>query len=104
MQTEATFSARATTLVEAAEEQRQESAHVSAQLHATIESMPDAVVIGTADRITLANRAAVDWFGLELGEVNGAADLVTRIEARAADTGEAIEPADAPFARAIRGE
>ncbi|HWJ22674.1 MAG TPA: PAS domain-containing protein [Gemmatimonadaceae bacterium] len=78
----------------------------AAELAAVIRSMPDAVYIGTADGITIANEAALAQLGYErledLGRPVGtlAAEVHTRDEA----TGEVIPGDRQAFSRALRGE
>ena len=78
----------------------------AAELAAVIRSMPDAVYIGTADGITIANDTALAQLGYrrleDLGRPVGtlAAEIQTRDEA----TGEVIPGDRQAFSRALRGE
>jgi PAS domain S-box-containing protein len=78
----------------------------TAELAAVIRSMPDAVYIGTANGISIANDAARDQLGyrstaeLERPVEVLAAELIARDET----TGAVIPAEERPFARALRGE
>jgi PAS domain S-box-containing protein len=77
-----------------------------AELHATLESISDAVYIGNAEGITLANQAALDQLGFTSKEElnRGIETLAAEINTRDAATGEALQPEQQPFARAFAGE
>jgi PAS domain S-box-containing protein len=78
----------------------------AAELRATLEAIPDAVMIGTRGGLTLANEAALALFGLgSVGELNAAqAGLQEHVRSRDAATGEPIALEEQPFARALAGE
>lgn len=78
----------------------------AARLHATLKSMGDAVYIGDASGITLANQPALDQLGYsnyeELNRNIGA--LSVEIQTRDALTNEVIPPEEQAFAQALTGE
>ena len=77
----------------------------AAELAAVIESIPDAVFVGDADGIRMANRAGLALLGVDSPaeiEAQGEA-LVGRFEVRRA-TGEILPRESQPFARALSGE
>ena len=78
----------------------------AAELRATLEGIPDAVLIGTREGLSLANEAALALFGVgSVEELNAAhASLVDRIRSRDPLTGEPVPLAEQPFARALAGE
>ena len=78
----------------------------TAELVAVIESMPDGVIIGNADGVTLANRHALDMLGVKTIEDLRAPSpvLVASSKGRDAATGMPFAPGESPFARALRGE
>ncbi len=95
--------ARAEVALQKSEEKyRKEAAH----LQATLKSMNDAVYIGDAFGITLANQAALDQLGYstyeELNKNIGI--LAKEIETRDAISQEVITAGQQAFARALRGE
>ena len=77
-----------------------------AELRAVVESMSDAVYIGTAEGITLANPAALDQLGFATREElnRGVATLAEEIRTRDAGTGERIPVEREAFSRALGGE
>jgi PAS domain S-box-containing protein len=85
---------------------RAEAAHGAAALSAVIESLPEAVYIGTSDGFTVAKAAALAETRCEsLDELNGRRDsLEAELQLRDAATGAPLGPAERPFARALRGE
>ncbi|HEV2735743.1 MAG TPA: PAS domain S-box protein, partial [Longimicrobiaceae bacterium] len=78
----------------------------AAELRATLEGIPDAVLIGTREGLSLANEAALALFGVgSVEELNAAhASLEDRIRSRDPLTGEPVPLAEQPFARALAGE
>ncbi len=78
----------------------------AAELRAVLESMPDAVYIGNADGITLANQPALDQLGFtsreELNRQVGT--LAEEIRTRDLETGESIPAEGQAFMRAFGGE
>ena len=78
----------------------------AAELRAILESMPDAVYIGSVDGITLANQPALDQLGFssheELNRHIGT--LADEIQTRDAETGAPISAERQAFARALGGE
>jgi PAS domain S-box-containing protein len=78
----------------------------AAELSAVLESMPDAVYIGTAEGITLANQPALDQLGFSTREDlnRHVATLAEEIQTRDAETGKLITLEDQAFTRAFRGE
>ena len=78
----------------------------AAELRAVLESMPDAVYIGTAEGITLANQPALDQLGFRSrDELNRhVKTLAEEIQTRDAATGHFIPVENQAFMRAFRGE
>jgi PAS domain S-box-containing protein len=78
----------------------------AAELSAVLESMPDAVYIGTSEGITLANQRALDQLGFESREElnRNIAVLAAEIDTRDYHTGAFIPPEQQVYARALRGE
>jgi PAS domain S-box-containing protein len=72
-------------------------------LTAVFESMPDAVYVGGADAITLANREALHQLGFSSpAELRrGAAVLAAEVHSRDPDTGRRLAPDEEPFLRAL---
>jgi signal transduction histidine kinase/putative methionine-R-sulfoxide reductase with GAF domain len=78
----------------------------AAEQAAILESIPDAVLVGDADGITMANGAALALLGVRtVDEINQhARELEGLFRIRRADTGEPVPAAERSFARALRGE
>jgi PAS domain S-box-containing protein len=78
----------------------------AAELHAVLESMPDAVYIGGEKGITLANQPALDQLGFATREDlnRHIGTLAQEIQTRDAETGAPIALEDQAFTRAFRGE
>ena len=78
----------------------------AAELSAVMESMPDAVYIGSLDGIYLANGAALDQLGFtSFDELRrNIAVLAHELHTRDAATGAVIPGSEQAFARALRGE
>ncbi|HEX3159631.1 MAG TPA: ATP-binding protein, partial [Gemmatimonadaceae bacterium] len=78
----------------------------AAELWAVLESMSDAVYIGTAEGITLANQQALDQLGFATREEldRHIGTLAEEIQTRDAETGEWIPAERQAFARALAGE
>lgn len=78
----------------------------AAELEAVLESMPDAVYIGSSDGITLANQVALDQLGFSSREElqRNIAVLSQEIETRDATTGTFIPAKEQAFSRAFNGE
>jgi PAS domain S-box-containing protein len=77
----------------------------AAELEATVSAMTEAVTVCDAGgRIRLANRAALDTFGVDtIAELLRISTLDERIHLRHT-SGEPVEAAERPLARALRGE
>ena len=77
-----------------------------ARLQLILQSMSEAVYVGGADGISLANPAALDQLGYQsLDELNrDIGTLANEIQTRDYRTGEAIPAEDQPFSRALAGE
>ncbi|HEX7840608.1 MAG TPA: PAS domain S-box protein [Kofleriaceae bacterium] len=86
---------------------RAEASKRAAELDTFIEAIPSPVFLGTADRLSNANRAGLDLLGLtsrtELGRL-GAAELGSRIQLRDPVTGVPVPHGDSAFGRALGGE
>lgn len=78
----------------------------AAQLRAVLRSIPDAIYVGTADGIKVANEPALTMLGFSsLEELNrGVAELAERIQTRYVDSGEFINPEDQGYSRALQGQ
>jgi PAS domain-containing protein len=78
----------------------------AAELRAVLESMNDAVYIGTEDGMTLVNDAAVTQLGFaSRKELEQSVDTLARIiDTRDADTGLPLGEEDQPFTHALHGE
>jgi PAS domain S-box-containing protein len=78
----------------------------AAEIRAVLESMPDAVYIGTADGITLANQSALDQLGFSSrDDLNRhVAMLAEEIQTREVETGAFIPVEKQAFMRAFGGE
>jgi signal transduction histidine kinase len=78
----------------------------AAELTAIIEAIPDAVLVGDAGGISIANHAALSILGVQsVDEVNRSSrDLSGAFQIRRAETGTPLSAAERPFARALRGE
>ncbi|ATB43875.1 PAS domain-containing sensor histidine kinase [Cystobacter fuscus] len=84
----------------------QELARNAAILEAVIQSIPDALYVGDASGIRLANTPALQMLGFEsLEELNQhVAVLGQRLQNRSAEDGHRLTPEEEPFMRAIRGQ
>ncbi|HET9684422.1 MAG TPA: PAS domain-containing protein [Gemmatimonadaceae bacterium] len=78
----------------------------AAELRAVLESMTDAVYIGTEEGMTLVNDAAVAQLGFSGRDdlERSVRELVEEIDTRDPKTGRRISAEDQPFSRALRGE
>lgn len=78
----------------------------SARMQATLKSIGDAVYIGDASGITLANQPALDQLGYSSYEdlKRNISTLSAEIQTRNAETNEVISPEKQAFARALTGE
>ncbi|HEX5970840.1 MAG TPA: PAS domain-containing protein, partial [Gemmatimonadaceae bacterium] len=78
----------------------------AAELRAVLESMNDAVYIGTEDGMTLVNDAAVTQLGFaSRKDLEQSVDALARlIDTRDADTGLPLGEEDQPFTHALHGE
>lgn len=78
----------------------------AAELRAVLESIPDAVYIGGAEGITLANQPALDQLGFSTQEElnRGVGTLAEEIRTRDARDGTPITVEAQPFTRALGGE
>jgi PAS domain S-box-containing protein len=87
----------------ASEEQNRNEA---ARLRSILKSISDAVYIGDASGITLANQPALDQLGYEsYDDLNRhIGELSVEIQTRDAETNEIISPEQQAFARALAGE
>lgn len=79
--------------------------HSAAELQAILRSIPDAIYVGTADGIKLANEPALTMLGFQsLDELNrGVAELAERIQTRYVDSGRFIPAEDQGYSHALRG-
>jgi PAS domain S-box-containing protein len=77
-----------------------------AELHAMLESISDAVYIGNAEGITLANQRALDQLGFTTREeLNRQIEiLAAETNIRDTETGEVIPAEQQPFSRALAGD
>ena len=85
---------------------RTDAAHGAAALSAVIESIPEAVYIGTLDGFTVVNAAALAEMRCEsIDALNRDRGLLsTELQIREAGSGAPLDPPQRPFARALRGE
>lgn len=93
-------------LYEAEQRMRVEAEQRLAELTAIIESMPDAVYIGTAAGITRSNSQALQMLGFDsLADLRRNVDvLADAIQVRDARTGELIPVHEQVFSRALEGQ
>ncbi len=84
----------------------QQAERRAAEMRAILESMPDAVYIGAADGISIANQPALDQLGFSSAEElnRHVATLAEEIQTRDFETGVFIPLEDQAFTRAFRGE
>ncbi|MFE8600143.1 PAS domain-containing protein [Archangium violaceum] len=84
----------------------QEVARNTAILEAILQSIPDALYVGDATGIRLANTPALEMLGFQsLGELNQhVATLGERLQNRSAEDGHRLAPEEEPFMRAFRGQ
>ncbi|HEX8378555.1 MAG TPA: PAS domain-containing protein, partial [Pedobacter sp.] len=77
-----------------------------AELHAMLESISDAVYIGNAEGIGVANQAALDQLGFTSSEElnRSIPTLAAEINTRDAATGEPLPADQQPFSRALTGD
>ncbi|MFL5347492.1 MAG: ATP-binding protein [Hyalangium sp.] len=78
-------------------------AHHAARLEAILESIPDAVYVGDAERITHANAPARELLGGDLTGISPL-ELGERLQCSDPQTGQRLSRDAEPFARALRGE
>ena len=85
---------------------RAEAIQGAAELSAVIRSIPEAVYIGNASELTVVNIAALTETRSEsLENLNqNMSEILGELQMRDAKTGEAMDPEQRPFARALRGE
>ncbi|WNG45863.1 PAS domain-containing protein [Archangium minus] len=78
----------------------------TAILEAIIQSIPDALYVGDATGIRIANTPALEMLGFEsLEELNQhVATLGERLQNRSAEDGHRLTPEEEPFMRAFRGQ
>ncbi|QDV36527.1 PAS domain S-box protein [Tautonia plasticadhaerens] len=78
----------------------------AAELDAVIDSIPDAVYVGTAEGMTKCNANALEMLGFTSPADlrRGIADLMGEISVRWPGSGEPLKPEELQFARALRGE
>ena len=83
-----------------------DTARREAELHAVLQSMSDAVYIGTSEGVTIANQAALEQLGFDSRvELMRPVNVLAReVVARDAATGQPLPPERRPFARALAGE
>lgn len=87
------------------ERTRRISQFQAAELHAIIESLPDAVLVATKEAVVLCNSSALRMLGVEsLEDLPEDARRGLPFPYRWAATGLPILPEDAPLARALKGE
>lgn len=81
------------------------STFASAELRAILQSIPEALYVGTADGIQLANEPALTMLGFKTAEeLNRAVgELAERIQTRYVDSGEVISAEDQGFSHALQG-
>lgn len=81
-------------------------ARTTAELRAIFESIPDAVYVGTADGIKMANEAALTMLGFRtVDELNrGVGELAERIQTRYFGSGGIIPAEDQGYSHALRGQ
>jgi PAS domain-containing protein len=93
-------------LYAATQRARTEAERRLAELTAVIDSMPDAVYIGTASGMTMCNAAALDMLGFDsLADLNhDVAFLAEQVQTRDANTGQRIPPTHEAFNIALGGE
>ena len=93
-------------LLEAERSAREEAEHRAAELMAVIESMPDAVYIGSYDGISIANQTALDQLGFSTRDelMRSVGTLAQEIATRDTRTGREIPGDQQAFSRALRGE
>ncbi len=91
-------------LATAQREQRQ-SERRAAELETILQSLPEAVYVGTDEGITIANDSALDMVGFHShDELNrDLTVLVDELEKRDADTGEPLSADETGFAHALEG-
>ncbi|WP_257457797.1 PAS domain-containing protein [Archangium lipolyticum] len=84
----------------------QELARNAAILEAILQSIPDALYVGDANGIRLANTPALEMLGFHsLEDLNQhVATLGERLQNRAAEDGHRLTPEEEPFMRAFRGQ
>jgi PAS domain S-box-containing protein len=92
--------------LEAEREMRARAQSQTAVLRATIDAIPDALYIGTAEGITQCNPQALELLGASSIEdlQAGIGELGARFRVRHERGGELVEPQELPFARALNGE
>lgn len=75
------------------------------ELQAILQSIPEALYVGTADGIKLANQPALTMLGFKTAdELNHAiGELAERIQTRYVDSGEVISAEDQGFSHALQG-
>jgi PAS domain S-box-containing protein len=85
---------------------RHDAERRAAELNAVIESIPDAIFIADARGITRANRRGLELLGASTVEElrTGHADMLVRLRARHAATGQTVSPEESGFLRAFRGD
>ena len=81
------------------------AARLTAELHTILRSIPDAIYVGTADGIKLANDPALSMLGFKtLEDLNhGVAELADKIKTRYADSGKSIPAEDQGYSHALQG-
>lgn len=77
-----------------------------AHWQAILKSIPDAVYVGTADGIKIANEPALSMLGFHsLEELNrSVSELASRLQTRYVDTGAVISAEDQGYSHALRGQ
>lgn len=77
----------------------------AAELSAIFESLPDAVFVGDETGLKKANSVAYELLGIDsLDALNNDPEFFDKVRASYADTGHKVNPANMPFALALKGE
>lgn len=84
----------------------EEAERRAAELTSIIHSIPDAIFIGTGERIGLANQPALEMLGFPTLEAlnRDGSTPDELLDIRDPVSGEAIPPGETPYARALRGK
>jgi PAS domain S-box-containing protein len=93
-------------LYEAEQRSRIEAEQRLAELTAIVDSIPDAVYVGTAESITRSNQQALEMLGYDSPDDlhHSIGELADQIQVRYASTGKPVPVDDQVFSRALEGE